>query len=68
MVSTAKLKKMILAELAVQPMSLNELAEKMELKEKRTYRLLRSLFEKDQIRSARGEDGVRRYTPAEETE
>ncbi|TRO48846.1 hypothetical protein E2P65_02160 [Candidatus Bathyarchaeota archaeon] len=68
MVSTAKLKKMILAELAVQPMSLQELAEKMELKEKRTYRLLRSLFEKDQIRSERGEDGVRRYAPAEETE
>ena len=47
-------------------MSLKELAEKMELKEKRTYRLIRSLFEKEKIRSMRGEDGVRRYLPAEE--
>jgi DNA-binding MarR family transcriptional regulator len=68
MVSAAKLKKMLLAEIAVQPMSLKEIAEKMELKEKRTYRLLKSLFEKDQIQSSRGEDGVRRYSPSEEAE
>lgn len=65
MVSTAKLKKMILGELAEQPMSLKEIAAKMELKEKRTYRLLRSLFEKDQIKSMRGEDGIRRYRAVE---
>jgi len=47
-------------------MSLKELAEKMEFTEKRTYRLIRSLFEKEQIRSMRGEDGVRRYITAEE--
>ena len=64
--STAKLKKQILAELSKQPMSLNEIAEKMELKEKRTFRLLRSLFQKDQIRNVRGEDGIRRYAVAEE--
>jgi len=68
MVSAAKLKKQVLAEIAVQPMSLKEIAAKMELKEKRTYRLLKSLFEKDQIQSSRDEDGVRRYAPAEETE
>lgn len=68
MVSAAKLKKMILAEIAVQPMSLKEIAAKMELKEKRTYRLLKSLFEKDQIQSFREEDGVRRYTPKKEAE
>ena len=66
MVTAAKLKKMILADLAVQPMSLKEIAAKMELKEKRTYRLLKSLFEKDQIQSFRSEDGVRRYRPLEE--
>ena len=66
MVSAAKLKKMILSEIAVQPMSLKEIAAKMELKEKRTYRLLKSLFEKDQIQSHRDEDGVRRYSPLEE--
>jgi DNA-binding MarR family transcriptional regulator len=47
-------------------MSLKEIAEKMELKEKRTYRLLKSLFEKDQIQSSRDENGVRRYSPLEE--
>jgi DNA-binding MarR family transcriptional regulator len=49
-------------------MSLKEIAAKMELKEKRTYRLLKSLFEKDQIQSSRGEDGIRRYSPLEEAE
>ena len=68
MVTAAKLKKMILAEIAVQPMSLKEIAAKMELKEKRTYRLLKSLFEKDQIQSSRDEDGIRRYSPSEEAE
>lgn len=58
---SAKLKKQILAQLSVQPMSLKELAANMELKEKRTFRLLRSLFEKDQIKTIRGDDGVRRY-------
>ena len=55
-----------MAELSKQPMSLNEIAEKMELKEKRTFRLLRSLFQKDQIINVRGEDGKRRYAVAEE--
>jgi DNA-binding MarR family transcriptional regulator len=68
MVTAAKLKKMLLAEIAVQPMSLKEIAAKMELKEKRTYRLLKSLFEKDQIQSSRDEDGIRRYSPLEEAE
>jgi len=58
---SAKLKKQIVAHLSQQPMSIKELAEKMELKEKRTYRLLRSLFEKDQIEMVKGEDGTRRY-------
>lgn len=58
---SAKLKKQIIAHLSEHPMSLKELAEKMELKEKRTFRLLRSLFEKDQIAMVRGDDGARRY-------
>jgi DNA-binding MarR family transcriptional regulator len=64
--STAKLKKQILAELSKQPMSLNEIAEKMELKQKRTFRLLRSLFQKDQIKTISDEDGKRRYALVEE--
>lgn len=42
-------------------MSLSEVAEVMELKEKRTFKLLRSLFNKDQIKMVRGEDGKRKY-------
>ncbi|MGD2142714.1 MAG: hypothetical protein PVH79_04465 [Candidatus Bathyarchaeota archaeon] len=64
---SAKLKKQILAHLAENPMSLQEIAEKMELKEKRTFKLLRSLFQKDQIKMVRSEDGQRRYVTNEET-
>ena len=66
LMSTAKLKKQILAELSEKPMSLSEIADKMELKPKRTFRLLRSLFNKDQIKNIRDEDGKRRYTIVEE--
>ncbi len=63
---SAKLKKQILVHLSEQPLSLQEIAEKMELKEKRTFKLLRSLFQKDQIVMIRSEDGVRRYKNNEE--
>jgi DNA-binding CsgD family transcriptional regulator len=63
---SAKLKKQILAHLAEQPMSLKEIADKMELKEKRTFKLMRSLFQKDQIRLIRSEDGQRRYIPKDD--
>lgn len=45
-------------------MSLRELAEKMELKEKRTFKLLRSLYQDDRITSFKDEDNQRRYKPA----
>jgi DNA-binding IscR family transcriptional regulator len=60
-VSAAKLKKQILMHIDENPMSLSEVAELMELKEKRTFKLLRSLFNKDQIKMVRGEDGTRKY-------
>jgi len=47
-------------------MSLQEISEKMELKEKRTFRLLRSLFQKDQIKMVRSDDGKKCYTPKDE--
>jgi predicted transcriptional regulator len=59
--STVKLKKQILAHLDEKPLSLSEVAEMMELKEKRTFKLLRSLFSKDQIKMIRDEDGIRKY-------
>ncbi len=60
--STAKLKKQILVHLDEKPLSLSEVAEVMELKEKRTFKLLRSLFSKDQIKMIRDDDGIRKYT------
>ena len=63
---SAKLKKQIKAHLTEVPLSLKEIAEKMELEEKKTFRLLRSMFQKDEIKMVRREDGVRCYTlPAE---
>jgi DNA-binding IclR family transcriptional regulator len=59
--STAKLKKEIVKHLQVKPLSLAELAAAMELKEKRVFRLLRSLFEGGEIASLRGLDGIRKY-------
>ncbi len=59
--STAKLKKQILVHLDENPMSLSEVAEVMELKEKRTFKLLRSLFNKDEIKMIRDGDGIRKY-------
>jgi len=62
---SAKLRKQALQLLAEQPLTLKELAEKMGLKEKRTFRILRSLFEKGQIKSFKDQDNVRRYMPVD---
>ena len=59
--STAKLKKEVVKHLKVKPLSLAELAAAMALKEKRVFRLLRSLFEGGEIASLRGFDGIRKY-------
>jgi DNA-binding IclR family transcriptional regulator len=66
--STAKLKKDALKCLQEKPISLAELAEKMELKEKKVFRLLRSLFEGGEITSLRGADGIRKYRPTTDEE
>jgi predicted transcriptional regulator len=59
---SAKLKKQIKAHLLEEPMSLSEIAEIMELEEKKAFKLLRSMFQKDEIKMTRREDGVRCYT------
>ncbi len=59
--STAKLKKEVLKHLAENPLSLAEIAVKMELKEKKVFRLLRSLFEGGEVISFRGPDSIRKY-------
>ena len=65
--STAKLKKEVVKQLQVKPLSLAELAAVMELKEKRVFRLLRSLFEGGEITSFRGLEG-RKYRPTTDVE
>jgi DNA-binding IclR family transcriptional regulator len=66
--STDKLKKDLLKHLQAQPLSLVEIATAMELKEKRVFRLLRSLFEGGEIASIRGADGHRKYRLTTEME
>jgi len=58
---SAKLKKDALKILQEKPMSLVELAEALGLKEKRVFRILRSLFEAEAITSLRSSDGARKY-------
>lgn len=58
---SAKLKKQALQLLADQPLTLKELAEKMDLKQKRAFRILRSLYEKRQITSFKDPNNMRRY-------
>jgi DNA-binding IclR family transcriptional regulator len=64
--TSAKLKKQILLHLADQPLSLKEVAEKMDLKEKKAFRLLRSLFQKGEIEVFRDIDKIRRYQHVKE--
>jgi len=64
---SAKLKKQILVHVSEKPMSLAEVAEVMELKEKRTFKLLRSLFNKDEIKMIRDEDGQRKYVKRDDS-
>ena len=58
---SAKLKKQALQLLSENPLTLKELAEKMGLKEKKTFRILRSLFAKGEIKSFNDQDNQRRY-------
>jgi DNA-binding MarR family transcriptional regulator len=65
---SAKLKKEALKLLQEKSMSLSELAEAMELKEKRAFRILRSLFQAEAITSLKAPDGVRKYRALTEEE
>jgi sugar-specific transcriptional regulator TrmB len=58
---SAKIKKQALQLLTEEPLSLKELSSKMELTDKRTYKVLKSLFEKGQVASFRDADKQRRY-------
>lgn len=59
--SSEKLKKQVRQLLAEQPLSLKELAVKMNVKEKKAFNLLKSLFENGLVSSFKDQDNQRRY-------
>jgi hypothetical protein len=64
--SSSKLKNEISVMLLDEPMSLKEIAEEMEIKEKKAYTLLKSMFTDERIISFKDEDGQRKYRLTEE--
>ena len=59
--SSSKLKNEIGVLLLDKPLSLKEIAGTMEITEKKTYNLLKSMFNDDRIESFKDMDGARRY-------
>ena len=64
--SASKLKNEISVMLLEKPMSLKEVAEAMEIKDKKAYSLLKSMFQDDRVAGFKDADGVRRYRVTEE--
>jgi len=60
-VSASKLQSQIGVMLLDRPMSLKEVAEALEVKEKKAYSLLKSMFQKQRIAGFKDTDGIRRY-------
>ena len=63
----AKLTQQVMMQLSERPMSLKELAEKINVEEKRVYRVLSSLHRDIRVVHFRDEDSVRRYRLIEES-
>jgi hypothetical protein len=66
--SASKLKNEIGVLLLGQPMSLKEVAATMNIKEKKTYNLLKSMFQTERILSFKDVDGQRKYRCTEDEE
>lgn len=64
--SASKLKNQIGVMLLDAPMSLKEVAATLEVKDKKAYSLLKSMFQKDRVAGFKDTDGVRRYRVTEE--
>jgi predicted transcriptional regulator len=64
--SASKLKNEIGILLLEKPMSLKEIAEIMDIKEKKAYNLLKSMFQKDRVQSFKDLDGQRKYRCSDE--
>ncbi len=61
------LTRQVMIKLSEEPMSLEELAEKTGVENKKVYRVLSSLHTSRQIVHFRDIDGLRRYRPVEES-
>lgn len=59
-----KLRKQALQLISESPLSLKELAEKMGIKEKKAFNILKNLFENGQVDCFKDVDNVRRYKPS----
>lgn len=59
-----KLEKQALQLISVNPLSLKELAEKMGIKEKKAFNILKQLFENGKIDCFKDANNVRRYKPS----
>lgn len=64
--SASKLKNQIGVMLLDAPMSLKEVAAALEVKDKKAYSLLKSMFQDDRVAGFKDTDGVRRYRVTED--
>jgi hypothetical protein len=64
--SSSKLKNEIGVILLEKPLSLKEIAQVLEVKEKKAYNLLKSMFKDERVNSFKDIDGERRYRVTEE--
>ncbi len=60
-VSASTLRNKIGVLLLEKPLSLKEVAEILEIKEKKSYSLLKNMFQKDRVLGFKDTDGLRRY-------
>lgn len=64
--SSSKLKNEIGVMLLEKPLNLKEIAQVLEVKEKKAYNLLKSMFKDERVNSFKDVDGERRYRVTEE--
>ncbi len=65
-VSASTLRNKIGVLLLDNPLSLKEVAEILEIKEKKSYNLLKNMFQKDRVIGFKDTDGLRRYRITDE--
>ena len=64
--SASKMRNEIGVLLLEKPLSLKEVAEVLEVKEKKAYSLLKNMFQNDRVSGFKDTDGIRRYRNSEQ--